>query len=891
MEKPSYEELDRKVGELEKRLTIVEKEREKAFRNHGERVKELNCLYGLSKLVERSNVTLEEIFRETVNLIPPSWQYPDITCGRIIAAGKEFKTGNFEITGWKQSGDINVQGKVVGNIEVYYREEMPELDEGPFLHEERFLINTISERLGRVIERRQAEEALEHELAVKAALSELYEPLISASSTIQDITRLILEKALHLTASEHGYVSAIDPDTRDNVGYTLTEMLKDRCRVSRENKRIAFPIGKDGFYRALWGYALNTGEPFFTNTPMKHPASTGLPRGHIPLTRFLSFPVKAGEELMGQIALANKTYDYTDRDLETIRGLAKYYALAIQRMRTEEELQKAHDELEIRVQVRTAEIAAANQKLSREINERKKTEMELQESESQYKRLVEGIPGMLYLFSDKRGGIFYSSSVETVLGYPISNLYQNPELWSLSIHPDDREKVKEAVKNFPGGEDFDLEYRIKDASGNWHWFHDRSIGRRTGEGEIILEGLALDITGKKKAEQEQEKLLDQLREAQKIEAIGTLAGGIAHDFNNILAAIIGYTELTMDEIPGENTAFANMKEVLRAGNRAKNLIKQILAFSRQGTRERKPLRIDIVIKEALKLLRATIPTTIQIRENIAPDPGTILADPTQIHQVMMNLGTNAYHAMRDDGGILGVTLKPVETAAGDVIQGIEMLPGKYIELEISDTGHGMNRAVLARIFDPYFTTKKKGEGTGLGLAVVHGIVKSHNGYITASSKPGTGTRFRIYLPCIDSYEDKTEIITAEPIPGGREHILFVDDEEPLVHMSRETLEKLGYRVTARTSSREALQAFQKQPGIFDLVITDMTMPQMTGVQLARKLVEIKPGIPIILITGFSEAIDENKARKLGFREYVMKPILTRELAKTIRKVLDPKARD
>lgn len=888
MDKPSYEELEQKVRDLEKRLTIVEKEKEKTLHILGERVKELNCFYNLSKLVERPNTALEEIFRETANLIPQSWQYPDIACGRIIVDGQEFKTGNFEKTRWKQSSDIKVHGKVKGSIEVYYLEEMPELDEGPFLQEERFLINAISERLGRVIERRQAQEALEHELAVKAALSELYEPLISASSTIQDITQLILEKALHLTASEHGYVSAIDPDTRDNVGYTLTEMLKGQCRVSREKREISFPIGKGGFYHALWGHALNTREPFFTNTPAKHPSSTGLPRGHIPITRFLSFPVMLGEELVGQIALANKKHDYTDHDLETIGGLAEYYALAIQRMRTEEELQKVHHVLETRVQERTAELAAANQKLSREINERKKTEMELLESENQYKRLVEGIPGMLYLFSSKRGGIFYSSSVETVLGYPISNLYQDPELWNLSIHPDDREKVNEALKNFSEGEDFELEYRIKDASGNWHWFHDRSIGRRAGEGEIIIEGLALDVTEKKIAEREQEKLLDQLRESQKMEAIGTLAGGIAHDFNNILAAIIGYTELTIEELPGESTALSNMKEILRAGNRAKNLTRQILAFSRQGAREPKPLRIDIVIKEALKLLRATIPTTIRIRENIAPDSGTILADPTQIHQVMMNLCTNAYHAMRDHGGILEVSLKSVETAAGDVIQGIEVDPGKYIELEIIDTGYGMDRAVLARIFDPYFTTKKKGEGTGLGLAVVHGIVKSHNGYITASSEPGTGTTFRIYLPCIDSDEDKTEIVTVEPMPKGHEHILFVDDEEPLVHMNRDTLERLGYRVTARTSSREALQAFQKQPEKFDLVITDMTMPQMTGVQLARKMLEIKPGIPIILITGFSEAIDEKKAKKLGFREFVMKPILIRELAKTIRNVLDQK---
>jgi PAS domain S-box-containing protein len=526
----------------------------------------------------------------------------------------------------------------------------------------------------------------------------------------------------------------------------------------------------------------------------------------------------------------------------------------------------------------------------RDISERKKAEIELQEREEQYKRLVKGIPGMFYLFSDKRGGIFYSQSVESVLGYPISHLYENPQLWNLSIHPDDQEKVNKAIGNFSAGEDFELEYRIKDASGNWHWFYDRSIGRRIVENEVIIEGLALDTTDRKKAEQEQEELLNQLRELQRLDALGTLAGGIAHDFNNILAAIIGYTELASYKLPPGNPALADLDEVLRAANRAKDLTGRILAFSRQGSQERRPLQIHPVIKEVLKLLRATIPTTIRICENIASDCGMVLADPTQIHQVMMNLGTNAYHAMRDRCGILEVSLESVEIA-DNVNQGLKMEPGKYIKLEVSDTGHGMSHAVLERIFDPYFTTKKKGEGTGLGLAVVHGIVKSHNGCITVSSEPGVGTTFRIYLPCIDAYEDATAAAAGEPMPEGQEHILFVDDEEVLVHLGRKVLKRLGYSVTALTCSKEALQTFQTQPEIFDLVITDMNMPQMTGAQLACELMKIRPGIPIILVTGFSELIDKKTAKELGFRGYVMKPILMRELAAVIRKVLTEKAND
>ena len=399
-------------------------------------------------------------------------------------------------------------------------------------------------------------------------------------------------------------------------------------------------------------------------------------------------------------------------------------------------------------------------------------------------------------------------------------------------------------------------------------------------GEIInFVAVKRDVT-------EEIKLEDKLRQAQKMEAIGTLAGGIAHDFNNILSAIIGYTELAEYEIPEGSKTREKLKEVLKAGRRAKDLVKQILAFSRQGDQERKPLQISHIVKEALKLLRASLPTTIEIRRNIEPDTGIIEADPTQIHQVMMNLCTNAAHAMNNKGGMLEVGIRNVEVGNGDI--GLEypnVPPGHYVLLTISDTGHGMSAEVVERIFDPYFTTKEKGEGTGLGLAVVHGIVKSYGGVITVYSEIGKGSTFNIYLPAIEKkVEEEKE--TVEAIPTGHQRILFVDDEPALVDIGKKMLEHLGHEVVIRTSSLEALEAFRNNPERFDLVISDKTMPQMTGFDLARELKQIRPDIPIILCTGFSDTTDSAKAKAMGISGLVMKPIVMREMAETIKRVTD-----
>jgi PAS domain S-box-containing protein len=401
-----------------------------------------------------------------------------------------------------------------------------------------------------------------------------------------------------------------------------------------------------------------------------------------------------------------------------------------------------------------------------------------------------------------------------------------------------------------------------------------------GQPHIIV--TALDVT-------ERRRLEAQLRQSQKMEAIGTLAGGIAHDFNNILTAMVGYTEMALTHLPSNHPARHDLGQVLKAGDRARELVQQILSFSRPSEHERKPLLLGPVIKEALKLLRASLPATIEIQQELSATEGTVLADPTQIHQLLMNLCANAAHAMRRRGGVLTVRLERVELDARAAATFPDLEPGAYHCLSVADTGVGMDEATLERIFEPFFTTKAPGEGTGMGLSVVHGIVKAHQGAITVSSRPGQGTTFRIYFPLLDDQAPAEPLPQARELPHGQERILVVDDEEPLLSLVTRMLEMLGYRVTGRSSGAEALARFKMDPHAFDLVITDLIMPRMTGLDLAREIKALRPELPIILCTGFSEQMSRERARELGIARLLRKPMVLVEVARTVREVLDQAA--
>ncbi len=383
------------------------------------------------------------------------------------------------------------------------------------------------------------------------------------------------------------------------------------------------------------------------------------------------------------------------------------------------------------------------------------------------------------------------------------------------------------------------------------------------------------------------KMETQLQQAQKMEAIGTLAGGIAHDFNNILFPVSGYTEMLLLDIPDDSPFHHGLSQILAGIKRAGDLVTQILTFSRQKEHELKPLKVEIVVNEALKLIRSSLPSTIEIIQNVNKDCGLVMADPTQIHQIVMNLCTNAYHAMEETGGKLTVNLKGVELETED-LKDPSMISGKYVCLTVADTGPGMKQSIIDRIFDPYFTTKENGKGTGLGLAVVHGIVKSHGGHISVYSEPGKGTEFKVHLPVIKKQEETAKVETDAPIQKGDERILLVDDQDMIVQMEKQMLERLGYHVTTRISSVDALEAFRANPNKFDLVITDMTMPNMTGDKLSAEIMKIRSDIPVILCTGFSEMMSKEKAATLGIKGFLMKPIVIKDLSQIIRDVLDNK---
>jgi len=390
----------------------------------------------------------------------------------------------------------------------------------------------------------------------------------------------------------------------------------------------------------------------------------------------------------------------------------------------------------------------------------------------------------------------------------------------------------------------------------------------------------------KEETEERSKVEQQLRQAQKMEAIGTLAGGIAHDFNNVLAAIIGFSQIARDKTPEGSPARSHMERVLAAGIRGRDLVKQILAFSRKAEQEKQPLKLAAVVRDALMLLRATLPSTIDIRTNLQNEAGFVLADPTQMQQVITNLCTNAAHAMRRRGGSISIDLAGFSFSSPGDAPHPTMSPRSYARLSVTDTGEGMSPETIEHVFDPFFTTKAAGEGTGLGLSVVHGIVASHGGTITVSSEPDKGSAFTVYLPRLVDEQSRDFTDEGNPIPRGHERILFIDDEEDLATMGDAMLTGLGYRVTARTGAREALALFRLDPSRFDLVITDQTMPELTGVELTKEVLSIRADMPIIMGTGFSHLVDSESAKSAGVAAFVMKPLTKKEIARTIRKVLD-----
>ncbi len=650
------------------RVQIEKKLRRRTFELE-ERVKELNCFYEILKILAKPSFSFDETIQEIVDLIPDSWQFPEITCVQVTIDDLKYKTKNFRITDWRLTSDIIVYDERSGTIDVCYLEETPESDVGPFLKEERNLINALAEQLGRIVE----------------------------SEWIEDAHRESERKFRHMFENNSAIMCLIDPQTLEII---------------------------DANYAAARFY--------------------GLTRETLVTKKLADISLEAEEEIRKEVKKAGKEHR------------------------------------------------------------------------------------AFFVFKHK----------------------------------------------LANGEIRDVEMR--------------STPLIIDDSQPIYFAIIQDITNRVRIEEEKKRFESQIRQAQKMEAIGTLTGGIAHDFNNILWIISGNTELALAETQGGSPARYNLKQVEAACRRATNLVKQISSFSSQTEQVQQPLKISSIVKESLKLLRSTIPMNIEIHQNISTQSYPILADLTQINQLLLNLYTNAAYAMRENGGVLEVSLLEIELDEEESALHQGLSPGKYAILSVRDTGHGIKPENVERIFDPYFTTKKFGEGTGMGLSVVYRVVKTHGGTITVNSEPGKGTTFNIFLPRIDENEIEHETETFDALPKGNEKILFVDDEDAVLDMGKQILRRLGYQVLTCNSPIEALKSFKAHPENYDLVITDQGMPHMTGENLAKELMSIRRDIPIILCTGFSDLVSKEKAKLSGIKAFLTKPIVKGDFAGIIREILDQK---
>lgn len=549
------------------------------------------------------------------------------------------------------------------------------------------------------------------------------------------------------------------------------------------------------------------------------------------------------------------------------------------RKKAEEELQKAREQLELRVEERTKELKLANEKLIQEISERKKSEEALRKSEERLNKFMDSATEAFFLFDPGLNLIDINKRGLELLR--VQGNKEQPVGKNLAdIMPDCKQSGSYA------------KYLEVIRSGHPYTIEDYVFSSQYSELKGILKafqvgaGLGIIIIDTTRSKQ----LEEQLRQALKMEALGNLAGGIAHDFNNILGIIMGFTELAFDEIPTGSRLWSNLRQVLSAVNRGKEMVKQIMAFSRKNEKKQEPVCLCKLLKEAVKLLESTVPHFIEIRPDIDEKVSPIYADSTQMHQVIMNICTNAVHAMKDQGGILGIRLKD-KYLEPSISKRTNPDQGRYVILTISDTGHGMTSEIKKRIFEPYFTTKKQGEGTGMGLAVAHGIVKSHGGDITVFTTPQKGTTFQVYLPTSSNTENKAVDGTvkdqAKPHQPN-ERILFVYEENNLAKMVKSMLESLGYQVVTKADSNEAIEVFTTDPDGFDLAIIDEVMPDMTGDRLAFELRCIKADTRIILCVGSDGIIDEDNFKSKGINALIRKPILLRDMAVVIRSVLDDK---
>ncbi|MCK8602735.1 hybrid sensor histidine kinase/response regulator [Desulfoferrobacter suflitae] len=697
--------------------------------------------------------------------------------------------------------------------------------------------------------RKQAEEKTLESEKEKAILNEIARVFLTVpDDRIYANVLTILLKVFHSQYGLFGFIG----EGGDLVIPSLTGEIWSVCGASEKSN--VFP--RHSWGESLWGKAIREQQSIISDGPFKTPA------GHVPIKNFMTVPVIFHGKTIGIFSAANNEGGFTQGDRLLLERIADY----------------------------VSPILASRLQRDAEERDRKRAEKTLRDRERILQKIFDILPVGLW-FVDKHGKL----------------LRGNPRgiaIWGAEplVSPDQYGVFK--ARRLPSGEeiapdDWVLVHTIREGVTieNEMLEIDAFDGRKrivlnytaplldddgTVQGAIVVNQ---DITEQTRTEAEKERLEAELRHSQKMEAIGTLAGGIAHEFNNILGIVLGNAELAREDIPDWNPARHHLDEIKSAAMRAKEVVRQLLTFSRRSEEQKRTLDLVPIIKEATRFLRSSIPMNIEFRMNMPAQCRSVEADSTQIHQILINLCSNAAHAMEDFGGILEFALADITLDNNSPFVSRELAPGDYVMLTITDTGCGIPPGILERIYDPYFTTKEVGKGTGMGLAIVHGIVENHGGSIQVESRPGKGTTFRIFFPA-GRGRIQSQTVPAERFPAGAESILFVDDEESISNLCRLLLERLGYRVHSETSPVRALQIFAADPSRFDLVITDMTMPEMNGDRLLEEVLQIRPDVATILCTGYSERMDEQRARQIGAGAYALKPLNRAELARLVRMVLD-----
>ncbi len=1060
-----------------------------------ERVKELDCLYGLSQLVER-DLPLENILQGIVELISPSWQYPKITAAQIKMDDQAYRTDNFRETKWFQSQEIVVFGEKKGGIEVYYLEEIPTIDEGPFLQEERRLINAIAERIGHIIERKKGQDFLKEsrELLIQSQeVAHLGSWQLDRTTNVliwsDEVYRIFGLHPKEFTLNYEAFLEAVHPEDRDLVGDAYSHSLlegidsydveyrvirknsgeiryvHERCQHYRDiNGSVIRSVGMvqditknklseqtllryqkqmenvakigtlanstlslDGVLegvlnsitktlnasagmiflkdpvscRLQWGASLGlskafvrdlqsrsiqpgegltgsiaqSGDPIYIKFDSSHDSRIvrlSMEAEH--LNSFIGVPLFAADKIIGVMNILTHSPDIlTENDMDLCTAVGSHVGLAIRNAQlfekqkqaegllreSEERFRELFNNMSSGVAIYDA-TEDGDDFIFKDINSAGLDSSQLERHQLIGKSVQDVFPAILEMglfdvfqrvwktglpehfpstqYMDNRITLWVENYVCKIPSGELVAIYEDvtdrkkeerelirtKEEWTLTFDAmsdivtiQDKnmrivqanraahefcQKKREELKGKQCYEIFTgmaapcrgcpLLSTLEDIGPHSEVMYHKSLGKTflvssavitDDDGEVqYLVHVAKDIT-------EQKKLEEELFQTHKMEAMGTLAGGIAHDFNNILAAILGFAELAQLNLPVGSNASNDIDQVIVSGERAADLVQQILTFSRKSEHCIESIRPHLIIKEALKMLRSSLPASIAIREDIDTECGKAMADPTNIHQIIVNLCTNALHAMENEKGILSVSLQRKEISAEEITGETGVSQGSFIVLEVSDTGQGMTPATIDRIFEPYFTTKEVGKGTGLGLAVIHGIIQEYHGFIRVQSELGKGTSFQVHIPSLQeeiSTVDKTE--TPKSLPSGTEQILIVDDEAMIVNLNKLILERLGYTVSKTTDSLDALEKIRTNPDQFDLIITDQTMPELTGAELSEKILAIRPDMPIILCTGYSSVLSREDALLIGIKKYVRKPVDRAILAKAVRQVLDEK---